>query len=116
MYSKTRHNRRNSPGKRRALASLLLFLGVFALYAPSARFDFIHDDRQLILRQAAPASIADLAAVFAEPHWPGLPYYRPVTRTTMVVQKALHGDRPAPYHLFNAALRGLAALVVYGLL
>lgn len=116
MYSKTRHNGRDSPGKRRALGSLLLFLGVFTLYAPSVGFDFIHDDRQLILRQAAPTSISDLAAVFTEPHWPGLPYYRPVTRTTMVVQKALHGDRPGPYHLFNAALMGLTALVVYGLL
>lgn len=94
----------------------LLFLAVFALYAPSARFEFIHDDRQLILRQPAPRSVGDVAAVFAQPHWPGLPYYRPVTRATMVVQKALHGDDPAPFHLFNAALMGVAALLTCAIL
>ena len=101
---------------RESIGALLLFVAVFALYAPSLRFELIHDDRQLILRQTVPESLADVASVFAEPHWPGLPYYRPVTRTTMVVQKYLHGEDPAPYHLFNVTLMGLTALVVFGLL
>lgn len=105
-----------SPRGRRALGVLLLFVAVTALYAPSLRFGFIHDDRQLILRQPVPSGIGDVLAVFAEPHWPGLPYYRPVTRATMVLQKYLHGDRPAPFHLFNVLLMGVAAVLVYALL
>lgn len=116
MEPRDRLESNTPPDRRQLLGVLALFLVVFGLYAPSARFGFIHDDQQLILRQAAPTSLAEFAQVFTEPHWPGLPYYRPVTRATMVAQKYLHGDRPAPFHLFNAALVGLIALLVQALL
>lgn len=98
------------------LAAALLFLATCALYAPSARFNFIYDDGQLILNQPPPESLGDVAAVFLEPHWPGLPYYRPVTRATMVAQKWIHGDVPAPFHLFNVTLMGLTAVLAFALL
>ncbi|MGH0032487.1 MAG: tetratricopeptide repeat protein [Myxococcota bacterium] len=100
----------------RALALLGLFAVVLAVYAPSAGFGFIHDDRQLVLRQPMPASLLEVASVFGEPHWPGLPYYRPVSRSTMVLQKYLHGDDPAPFHRFNVVLMGLTAWVLFALL
>jgi tetratricopeptide (TPR) repeat protein len=63
-----------------------------------------------------PRSVGDIAEVFSKRHWFNLPYYRPVSRLTMVVQKYLHGDHAGPFHLFNAMLMGLAALLAFALL
>jgi tetratricopeptide (TPR) repeat protein len=100
----------------RVIGPVFLFILVAALYAPSLNNDFIYDDGELILQQVTPHSIGDVLRVFEERHWYNLPYYRPMARLTMVVQKFLHGNNPGPYHLFNAALMGLAALLGYGLL
>jgi tetratricopeptide (TPR) repeat protein len=89
---------------------------VTALYLPSLRNDFIYDDIILIVDEPPPRSAADLLAVFGERHWYNLPYYRPVPRLTMVLQKLIHGNRPAPYHLFNVVAMGVTALMAYGLL
>lgn len=101
---------------RAAIGPVVLFAAVMGLYASSLRNDFIYDDTQLIVRQPTPRSAADLAQVFAEPHFPHLPYYRPVARLTLVVQKYFHDQRPGPYHLFNAGLIAAVALAVYALL
>ena len=95
----------------------LLALVVFAGYAVASwPNDFIYDDVQVILEQTAPSGIGDVAHYFAEEHFPGLSYYRPVTRSTLLVQKALHGDAPRPFHLFNAALAGTLFLLTFWLL
>ncbi len=65
---------------------------VFVLYLPSLGNGFVYDDFDLIVRQAPPSGVGDILQVFAERHWPTLPYYRPVVRLTMVVQQAWHGD------------------------
>src|SRR5262249_13229965 len=101
---------------RSRLASALLFTSVAAVYAPSYRNGFIYDDTQVIGAQRAPRSAADFARIFAERHFPNLPYYRPITRLTLLGQKTLHGDNPAPFHLANAVLMGLAAAAAYALL
>src|SRR5262249_60432659 len=44
------------------------------------------------------------------------PYYRPASRATMVLQKGLHGNEPAPFHAFNVALVAAAALLLHALL
>jgi len=95
---------------------VLLFGIVVAGYAPSVRNDFVYDDIVLIVNQAPPRSVADVARVFTERHWGNLPYYRPVARLTMVLQKWAHGNEPGGYHVFNAALMGVAALLLYALL
>ena len=104
---------------RGGIAPAVLFMVVVAFYwptySPSSRYGFIYDDHKLILEQAPPRSVGDVFGVFIERHWPTLPYYRPVARSTMVAQKGLHGDRPAPYHLFNAVLMGVAALLAFAL-
>jgi len=99
-----------------ALRLALLFLLVLACYAPSLKSGFVYDDLQLIVRSRPPGSLAEALGVFAEPHWPTLPYYRPVSRVTMVVQQALHGADPAPYHLFNALAMAVTSLLAYALL
>jgi len=93
-----------------------LFLAVVLLYAPAARNGFIYDDSHLILEQPIPQSVGEVARVFAEPHYRNLPYYRPIARLTLAAQKALYGNQPGPYHLFNAALAAGVALAAYALL
>ncbi len=96
-----------------ALAALLITIGYAIAAAPNA---FIYDDVEVILVQQPPESLGDVAGYFAERHFPGLAYYRPVTRATLLVQKALHGNDPFPFHAFNALLAGLLCLVTYGVL
>ena len=100
----------------RGLAAAALFAATLALYAPAARLGFIYDDYELIVDAQAPQGAGELARVFAERHWPTLPYYRPIPRSSMLVQKAWHGDAPAPYHLLNALLAAALAAAVFALL
>jgi tetratricopeptide (TPR) repeat protein len=85
-------------------------------YAPAVRHDFIYDDHLLVVQPPPPRSAGDLLRVFAERHWESLPYYRPLARLTMVGQRLLHGERPAPFHLFNAVVMGALAALLYALL
>ena len=101
---------------RSRLFPLFIFLVVLGLYAPSAENEFVYDDNEVIVNQKAPTSFAEVGGIFGERHFPNLPYYRPVTRTTLLLQKTFHGDNPAPFHLLNATFMALAALVVYFLL
>jgi len=91
-------------------------LGVLALYAPSLQNGFVYDDHVLIVDAPAPESASDVLRVFGERHWFNLPYYRPIPRSSLVVQKALHGNAPTGYHAFNVVLLGIATLLVHALL
>ncbi len=95
---------------------LALVLFVAAAHLPALESGFVYDDRILILEQAPPRGLSDLAQVFAERHWFNLPYYRPVSRLTMVWQKGLHGDDPVPFHAFNLLLAAAASLLLFALL
>ncbi len=85
-------------------------------YAPAARLGFIYDDYELIVDREPPRSAAEIARVFVERHWATLPYYRPIPRAIMLVQKAAHGNAPAPYHGLNVALIAATALAAFALL
>ncbi len=105
-----------TPWWRRAAAPAILFLCSVLLYAPSSRFGFLYDDNLLIVCEEAPQSLRDTLDVFAERHWYNLPYYRPVARLTMVLQKFFHGNNPAPFHLFNTLVMACLGLMAYGML
>ncbi len=96
------------------LVALALF--VAGVHLPALQSGFVYDDRILILEQPPPRGFSDLARVFADRHWFNLPYYRPVSRVTMVWQKGLHGNDPVPYHAFNLLLGVAASLLVVALL
>jgi tetratricopeptide (TPR) repeat protein len=101
----------------RPAALLVLVALVTSFYGASFANDFVYDDYEVVLEHQAPESLRDVAQLFAERHFPELPYYRPVTRTTLLLQKSLHGDRFAgPFHLANALLMGLTAWATYALL
>lgn len=96
-------------------APFLLVIAVLAVYLPASSNGFIYDDSQVILAQEAPRTPGGVARIFGERHFYNLPYYRPVTRATLLVQKSLHGADPVPFHLFNAALAAVAALLAWRL-
>jgi tetratricopeptide (TPR) repeat protein len=95
---------------------LALAVLVAAVYGQARSLGFIYDDQEVILRQAPLRSLADAGRVFRERHFPGLPYYRPITRLTFLAQKTLHGDAATPFHLVNVALMVLAGWLAYALL
>tara|TARA_Y100000588_G_scaffold271323_1_gene287039 strand:+ start:852 stop:3362 length:2511 start_codon:yes stop_codon:yes gene_type:complete len=90
----------------------LLFVFVITLYAPSTRNDFVFDDHILIVTQPKPYSAMDFLDSFSEPMDDTLPYYRPIAKLTMLVQKRLHDNNPQPYHWFNVILIGIISLQV----
>ena len=98
------------------LAPTALFLVMVASYARSFANGFVYDDTLAIERQQSIHSLGDLARIFAEPHYPNLPYYRPLTRVTFVLQKTIFGDAPLAFHVFNAVLVGLLAVWTFRLL
>lgn len=93
-----------------------LFAVVLLVYLPSVRMGWIYDDHIVILAQGPRHTLGDFAQIFAERHFPNLPYYRPITRSTLLLQKSWHGAQPAYFHFGNAILTGLAALLTYFLL
>jgi tetratricopeptide (TPR) repeat protein len=94
-----------------------VFVAVVVGYGVAgSRNEFVYDDVQLLLQKDAATSWREVGGYFGEAYLPGFQYYRPVTQTTLLVQKALHGDHPAPYRWFNAALAGLVFLVCFALL
>lgn len=95
---------------------LLLFAAVVAVYLPSAGHGFLYDDYEVILSNAPLRSVQDLGRILTERHFLSLPYYRPVVRSSLLLQRSLHGDEPGPFHLFNAGVAGLIALIAYALL
>ncbi len=86
------------------------------LYLPSLDNQFLYDDHEIILSNPPLSSFGDLLQIFRERHFPRVPYYRPITRTTFLLQKTLHGDRPEPFHLVNFLLLAATGLLAYALL
>src|SRR5262249_22111977 len=86
-----------------------------ALYLPTVRYDYVQDDRAIIvLNPAAHAPDAALAA-FGQPYWPppaeaGL--YRPLTVLSFPLGWRLSGRSAAWMHVENAGWPGCAALLV----
>ena len=86
-----------------------------ALYLPTVRYDYVQDDRAIIvLNPAAHAPRAALGA-FGQPYWPppaeaGL--YRPITVLSFALDWSLTGGSAAWMHVENAVWHGCAALLV----
>lgn len=93
-----------------------LFLGIAVPYLPHLDNDFIYDDRFVVQNQKKLQGMADLSRIFSERHFPVLPYYRPITRSSLLIQKTLHGDNAKYFHLANTLLLASMGLLVYALL
>jgi len=98
------------------LLPFAFLVAVLAVYLPSLRNEFIYDDQVVILNQHKIQRIRDLVKIFSERHFPVLPYYRPVVRSSLLLEKTLHGDDARYFHLVNALLLAIAGLMAYLLL
>ncbi len=97
-------------------ASGLVFALAFVLYANSLRNGFAFDDVPVILRDTRVHALRSVPGIWTGAYWAGDRlggYFRPVTTTSYALDYALHGERPAGYHLVNVLLHALiSALVV----
>lgn len=96
--------------------SLILLLCCLGVYCGSLRNELIYDDHEVIQAHEGPRNLSDVAQLFRERHFPSVPYYRPLTRTTLLLQKSVSGENPLPFHLFNILLAGIAGTLAFALL
>jgi protein O-mannosyl-transferase len=93
----------------------LIFTVAVALYLPTVTFNFVQDDRVIVVGNPAVHSFSLAVRGFARPYWPppnagGL--YRPLTILSYAADWRLAGGRPWLFHLMNALWHGLAAVLV----
>jgi protein O-mannosyl-transferase len=97
----------------------LVFLVAVGLFLPTVRYGFVEDDRGIIVHNPAAHSVGAALSAFDAPYWPrparaGL--YRPATILTYGVDWRISGGRPGWFHLVNAVLHGIVAVLVVLLL
>ncbi len=95
--------------------SFPLFALVASVYSLRATNDFVYDDFPLIRHQPRPRTLDAVLDAASQTHWNRLPYYRPLSRLLLAAEHFAFGDEPTPYHLFNAALAGLVAVLARAL-
>jgi tetratricopeptide (TPR) repeat protein len=99
------------------LLPLIAAMLTAGLYSWASRNNgFIYDDHEVIENQYPANSLAAVRQIFSEPHYINFPYYRPVTRTALAIQKAIAGNQPLTFHVANALLAGAVLLAAYGIL
>ncbi|HAH49217.1 tetratricopeptide repeat protein [Gimesia sp.] len=99
--------------KAETLSLLAVVSVISALYGSYYSNTFLYDDSEQVLAQQPLESFDDLILIFTEPSFPTLPYYRPLTRASIMLQKTLHGDDARWFHLFNAILAGITVGIAW---
>src|SRR5262245_23539515 len=103
------------------MTPLLVFVAGFAVYVQSLGGGLLWDDRLLVLHAPLVERGGSLAEYFSAPFWTpasreaGISYYRPFVTLSFAFDHRLHSGNPAGYHLTNALLHALNALLVYAL-
>ncbi|MGH7528755.1 MAG: tetratricopeptide repeat protein [Gemmatimonadales bacterium] len=94
---------------------LLVAAVAVLLFLPTVRYGFVQDDRAIIALNPAVQSIPAALLAFDDPYWPfpsqaGL--YRPLTILSFAVDWQLSGGAPGWFHIVNALLHVVAAVLV----
>ncbi len=96
------------------LAPLSISLALAAAYANSFHVPFIFDDAASILENP---TLHDWRTVLFPPRDSGLTVSgRPLLNLSFAIDRALHGERVAGYHLTNLLIHWLAGLTLFGLI
>lgn len=109
---------KNANIRRKFWLAGVLFL-TFAAYAPSLRFDFVHDDRGQIVENPAVKSWRYLPQYFKRQVWAGVyphdpgNYYRPGFLLWLRLNDIIFGLHPWGWHLTTILLHLIATLLVY---
>ena len=92
-------------------------LATLLAHAPGLVNGYVWDDPDIVLgayEGDRPRSWSELLlAPDANASDPHAPYYRPLTRVSFAIDRALWGDAPAPRHAENIALHAAAALLAF---
>jgi hypothetical protein len=89
----------------------LVFAAAVVLYVPTVGYDFVQDDRAMIVANSAAHDVGAALRAFDEPYWSGS-YYRPATVLSFAVDWTLSGGRAGWMHLVNALWHGLVSVLV----
>lgn len=92
-----------------------VFVAGVVLYLPTVRYDFVQDDRAIIVNNPAAHSVGAALGAFDAPYWPrpaeaGL--YRPITILSLAVDWSLSDGRAGWFHLVNALWHALAGVLL----
>jgi tetratricopeptide (TPR) repeat protein len=97
----------------------LLAAAALATYATSLRNGFCWDDQFIVVENTQALTLASPGEILLAPdvlhRGQPTPYYRPLTRLSLVIDRHLHGLDPLPYHVENAALHALAVVLLFAL-
>lgn len=91
----------------------------FAAYAPTLRYQFVHDDRGQIVENPAAHSWRAVPTYFTAQVWAGVMpeelgnYYRPLFLLWVRVNDAVFGNAPWGWHLTTVLAHLLTTLLVY---
>jgi len=107
------------------LAQCLAALLAIAVYAPALDGPFVWDDR-LLLETPQIAELAPMADYFLQPFWQVAEsgsepasgrgaYYRPLATLSLALDRHLHGDNPAGFHLIGLVLHAVNTTLVLSL-
>lgn len=103
----------------RHLPAAALVLVALATYANGVTNDFAWDDHVIVVQGSAQAGPSEIRRALTSPdvvlRSQPAPYYRPLTRLTFVVDRALFGLDPLPYHVENVVLHLAAVLALFAL-
>lgn len=104
--------------KRKGLFTGLLISGIaFLVYANSLENGFVWDDTNVIVTNPAllSSSLSLFKGIDIGRDYELLPYYRPLTILTFLIEERLHGLNPSLMHLVNILLHAANAFLVYRL-
>jgi hypothetical protein len=92
-----------------------VFVAGVVLYLPTVRYDFVQDDRAIIVANPAAHGVGAALRAAGAPYWPrpaeaGL--YRPVTILSLALDWSLSGGRAGWFHLVNALWHGLVGVLL----
>ncbi len=97
----------------------IVLILTFAAYAPTLRYQFVHDDRGQIVENPAAHSWRAVPTYFTAQVWAGVMpeelgnYYRPLFLVWVRVNDAVFGNNPWGWHLTTVLAHLLATLLVY---
>jgi tetratricopeptide (TPR) repeat protein len=105
------------PAAAAALATLVLAVGVWAVYGKTLRQPFVFDDRGSVLDNT---SITRLRPLWGDTNGPGpltprnpITGGRPLVNLSLAVNYRLGGLNPAGYHAFNVIVHLLSAILLW---
>ncbi|MBI5847143.1 MAG: glycosyltransferase family 39 protein [Nitrospirae bacterium] len=101
--------------KKDQLLGLIIVLAAFIAYVNSLGNGFVWDDSNVIVTNPAlrGSALSLFSSIDTSRDYELLPYYRPLTILTFLIEERVHGLVPFPMHLVNVLFHSVNAFLVY---